>query len=190
MAKASDPWSPLQVPALWRAYFALDQRTDPAWYIQLRFAIGPFKLGFAIQPEGVSELFVGDGEDVVIGRLGHHHVRNILRWDEFEILSRALSGPRWASELLLLRYVALTPDIADAYVDRLEQSLVASTAFTQTEAKAIVAKQRREVMELEWQLDATVGGWVVPTGKSSTRYAGGSFPFQTWQRIIEIADQR
>lgn len=180
----------------WRDYLvSAGTETVPNVSIAIDLPVGHFKLRVSMLHgyESALALHAG-GEAETLGHVDASFMDDLLRWDEREVLVAALGkepGPPWAIDLLLLRYVALTPGIAALYVDALHTALALSGVFTTAEMEAIVRRLSERMRPgLRWELDANERGWVaVGEGVHSMRRRGAEFPFEAWSRLLAAAEK-
>ena len=134
----------------------------------------------------------------VSGHVDANGMWDILRWDEVQLLGAALecrTVPRWAIDLLLLPYVALTEDVVEPCAARLSECLRSCGAFDVDECDGIGLAYRSTVrIYARWRLDANAGGWVFegPSAYSIRRVPAGrdnEFPFDTWRRLLDDAER-
>ena len=173
----------------WRTYFGHGAvPRNPRCELTLCFAVGDFDLGVTVDTSA-SDLFLDSDDRFQLGHLDAHFMNDALRWDELELLGRQLdpASPPWAIELLLLPYVALSPDLVDTVATRFATNLAATTAFSDAEVETLVDSRRRWVRtDLMWQLDSDAGGWVVAGETAYSLRRPGRFPFDHWRRLIEV----
>jgi hypothetical protein len=139
--------------------------------------------------DGEHALRLGDPDLVgitEIARWDSHFMPDLLRFEEFESLARALAEraqPLWAVQLLLAPYVPVTAQYADAYRAMLRECLTATGAFTEAEVDYVVARVRVRA-ELRWVRDASLG-WQ-PEGQNvhSLRSASSKVDFAAFRALL------
>lgn len=109
-------------------------------------------------PENFDQL-----EPMLLGMMDAHQMSDVFRWEEFQAIIRRLAEryvPRWALELLLQHYVAITVDCAEQHRALLQDCLQKSQVFTTTEIDYIVGYSQSCLRrDFRWRHDPE-WGWI------------------------------
>ena len=139
--------------------------------------------------DGEHALELGDPDLIgitEIARWDSHFMPDLLRFDEFESLARALAEsaqPLWAVQLLLAPYVPVTEECADAYRAMLRGCLTATGSFSEAEVDYVIERVRVRP-DFRWVRDAS-SGWL-PEGQNvhSFRRASSKADFATFRALL------
>jgi hypothetical protein len=131
---------------------------------------------------------------MLLGTMDAHQMSDLLRWDEYEAITRCLansSGPSWAYKLMLSFYVAVTEDCAERHRTILRDCLYESKVFGDEEIDHIVVSTSRVAVRRDYRWVNTPGrGWVAEGGDAfSMRETGGSFNFTAFRDFMAAVSE-